>query len=424
MNYLRRFLAPPVGGFLVACLFAILPVVAQPGKGSVRVLQVPGLDEYCRINPGGVSVLPSGRHVTPAGKTVRITRAPFGLKLTPDGKKALILHHNGVLTVVDTDNLDNAIRIPSYDNQRPAVLDGATFLGIAFSKDSRTAYLSGGDKGNVVIFDMEKLVKTGEISLNTPDFEESFTSDLTIDHARNELLVLDRANFRLVRHSLPPSPSQGGGEKNSPPLGGGVGGGASIKTGRIPFGIALSPDRKLAFVANVGLYEYPAVPGVTPANKDTMMLRFPPYATPSKEAEEGVTLPDGRRIPGLGSPLADEAMSVWMIDLEKNQTVAKLKTGHQIGEMMEESEIIGGSSPNSIAVGSRFAYVTNATNDNVSVIDYKNRKLIGDIAIKVDKRIDKYHRQIPWPDALWHLPEQRRKNAVRSPARPQRRGRD
>ncbi len=33
---------------------------------------------------------------------------------------------------------------------------------------------------------------------------------------------------------------------------------ASIPTGRQPFGLALSPDRSLAFVANVGMYDYPS----------------------------------------------------------------------------------------------------------------------------------------------------------------------
>ena len=39
--------------------------------------------------------------------------------------------------------------------------------------------------------------------------------------------------------------------------------------------------------------------------------------------------------------------------------------------MIEDAEVVGGASPNSIAVGKQFAYVTNATNDNISVIDYR-----------------------------------------------------
>ncbi|MBC7920084.1 MAG: phosphoesterase, partial [Ferruginibacter sp.] len=239
-------------------LLAQKPATAVVKGKKVITLQVPGRNEYCRIDPGGHSVLPSGRYVTPAGQTVRITRAPYGLALAPDGATALVLH-NGVITLLDARNPEKATRIPSYDGQVASALEGASFLGVAFAKDSKTAYLSGGDKGNVVIFDLQKRVRTGEIKLDgtfdgTP-YEDSFTSDLLINPDRNELLVLDRGNFRLVRIDLATQRIT-----------------ASVGVGRIPFGIALSPDRKTALVANVGLYAYPAVPGVTPTNGDTMML--------------------------------------------------------------------------------------------------------------------------------------------------------
>jgi len=35
-----------------------------------QILEVPGLDEFAKIDTNGRSVLPSGRYVTPAGKTM------------------------------------------------------------------------------------------------------------------------------------------------------------------------------------------------------------------------------------------------------------------------------------------------------------------------------------------------------------------
>ncbi len=67
-------------------------------------------------------------------------------------------------------------------------------------------------------------------------------------------------------------------------------------------------------------------------------------------------------------------MSVFTIDLTTNKVIDKFKTGHQIGQMIEDAEVVGGASPNSIAVGNKYAYVTNATNDNISVIDYRQQK--------------------------------------------------
>ncbi|MEO6038261.1 MAG: phosphoesterase, partial [Saprospiraceae bacterium] len=367
---------------LLLFLFAA-PLIAQK---KVHLLQVPGAAEYCRIQPGGHSVLPSGRYVQPAGQAVRITRAPYGLALAPDGQRAVVLHHSGVVTVIDLQHPEQAVRVPSYDSLiKP--LHAAPFLGAVFAADSKTAYLSGGDQGNVLIFNSESYKKTGEIDLNGlfngQQFDDSWTSDLAIDRQRNGLFVLDRGNNRLVKIDLITQKIL-----------------FSTPVGRIPFGVALSPDGAFAFVANVGLYNYPLVPGVTPTNGDTMMLKFPPYAAHSREAQAGVTLPDGRFIPGLGEALAEEAMSVWVINTQTGQVTGKFKTGYQIGEKIEGVEIVGGASPNSVAVGSRFAYVSNASNDLISVIDYRKSKVVKEIKLKFHKRLDKYRGLMPFGCSL------------------------
>jgi YVTN family beta-propeller protein len=360
--------------YFLYCL--LLFSVSTFAQKTYTTLQVPGRTEFCHIDINGKSVLPSGRYVTPAGHTIRITNDPFGLTLSPDGKRAVTLH-DGVLTVLNlAGRTPVATRIPDYVGKIPSPVNGATFLGVAFAADNKTVYLSNGDKGRVIVFDTETLHATDSIDLNGNGFVDSFTSDLLVNG--NELLVLDRANFRLVRIDLKTKQIT-----------------ASIPTGRQPFGLAISPDKRTAFVANVGLYSYPLVPGVTKTNKDTMMLKFPAYGAHTNESREGVEI-EGRQIPGLGSPLADEAMSVWLVDLTTNKVTAKLKTGVQIGSMIEDAEVVGGSSPNSVVVGSRYAYVSNATNDNISIIDYKGGKLAGTIPLKIDQRIDKYRGMTPF----------------------------
>ncbi|MFX7052574.1 hypothetical protein ABTH91_21305, partial [Acinetobacter baumannii] len=82
--------------------------------------------------------------------------------------------------------------------------------------------------------------------------EDSFTSDLLLHN--DELLILDRGNFRLVRYSLSAKKIT-----------------ASIPAGRQPFGLAISADKTMAFVANVGTYAYPLVKGATKTNYDSLM---------------------------------------------------------------------------------------------------------------------------------------------------------
>ena len=363
----------------------VLVLTASSGQSllaqkKVEVLTVPAGNQFTQINKGGTTILPSGRFATPAGHFIQITNDPYGMAISPDGKKAVTLH-NGVFTVIDLKSL-KTLRIPDYDKKIKSPLSNGSFLGVAFSTDSKTVYLSGGDNGAVIFYDIENLVRTDSISLNgvvdVIEYGDSFTSDLVLDDVNNELLVLDRGNFRMVRIDL-----------NTRKIT------ASINVGRQPFGLTLSPDKKTALVANVGMYSYPVITGATPENYDSLMISHHPYGNNTPESING-TVVEGRQIPGLGSPLHPDAMSVFVIDLQSNKVIDKFKTGHQIGQMIEDAEVVGGASPNSIAVGKQFAYVTNATNDNISVIDYKNHKLIGDIPILVDPKIDKYRGLLPF----------------------------
>src|SRR5579863_6271115 len=126
-----------------------------------------------------------------------------------------------------------------------------------------------------------------------------------------------------------------------------------------------------------------------------MLIPFHPYGNDTKESREGYTW-HGRKIPGVGDPLAPEAMSVYSIDLTTSQVTDRYKPGFQIGQMVEGAEVVGGASPNSIAVGNRFAYVTNATNDNISVIDYHQHRIVSTIQIRVDSLIDRYRGLLPF----------------------------
>ncbi|MEA3462671.1 MAG: phosphoesterase, partial [Bacteroidota bacterium] len=357
----------------------MLAVFAGCNK-SVKVLQVPGKDQFCKIDISGISILPSGRYVTPVGEFLRISHDPYGMAISPNGNRAVTLH-NGVITIIDLASLE-AIRVPSYDNSLKSPLANGSFLGVAFSEDSKKVYLSGGDNGAIIIYDIENFAKLDSISLNGivdgVDYQDSFTSDLLLNDEKDELLVLDRANFRMVRVDLATGKIT-----------------ASTKVGRQPFGIALSPDKKQAFVANVGVYSYPLIEGATPGNYDSLRISHHPYGENTKESIEG-TIVEGRKIPGLGSPLHPDAMSVFTIDLSNNEVISKFKTGYQIGQTVEDAEVVGGASPNSIAVGKQFAYVTNATNDNISIIDHRTQEIVGHIPIQIDQRIDNLRGSLPF----------------------------
>ena len=55
--------------FFIALHFYSSPIIAQ------QDLEIPGRNEYCKVNPSGKSILPSGRWVSPVGEAKTITRA-------------------------------------------------------------------------------------------------------------------------------------------------------------------------------------------------------------------------------------------------------------------------------------------------------------------------------------------------------------
>jgi DNA-binding beta-propeller fold protein YncE len=246
-------------------------------------VEVPGKLKYAQIEVGGVSTLPSGRFVKPAGELKLITRAPYGLAISQDGRTAVVLHNNAI-SVVDLQASEmQVLRYPSYDGKNKDIIKGASFIGACFSSDNRRVFLSGGDKGKVWVFDVEakRLVDSFDLNLAHPESNnEAFTTDLVLDEVNDDLWVLDRAWFQLHRFSLKTHQIK-----------------ASIPTGRIPFGIAIAPKQHKVLVANVGMYAYPVVPGVNEKTKDSFLLHFPPYGAHSKESREGVEC-EGRFIPG------------------------------------------------------------------------------------------------------------------------------
>ena len=104
------------------------------------------------------------------------------------------------------------------------------------------------------------MVDSFDLNLAHPESnKEAFATDLVLDEVNDDLWVLDRAWFQLHRFSLKTHQIK-----------------ASIPTGRIPFGIAIAPKQHKLFVANVGMYAYPVVPGVNEKTKDSFLLHFPP----------------------------------------------------------------------------------------------------------------------------------------------------
>ncbi len=330
---------------------------------EVVVFEPPGVKLRPTIQ-GEPAVLLSGRLLTPAGKNVKTQSYSWGMAVSPDETQAALIS-NGAIQFLALDPprvLDRVTPFASLDKRRS---DDGMYMGVCYSPDGSKLYVSSANRGLIVVFDTKSRQPTGTIGINGDGFEDSFLGDFTVRSDGRQLYACDQFNYRLVTVDLK--------------LGNVT---RSVRVGRNPFSVCLSPDEQHAWVSNVGMFEYPLLPGVNAANRATAGLSFPAYGVPSKEAEQGVMV-GGLWIPGLGSPNHPDAMSVFKVNLQSGKVEARIKTGYLVGARRKNINTVGGASPATVAVGRRAAYVSNATNDTISVIDTTKNKIVSQIELNV-----------------------------------------
>ena len=374
---------------LLLLLTTVLLLAHCTNKTGNYIAIPPGSEEYCILDTAGISVIPNGRLIQPAGKTYRVAPHPFGLALSLDGSIAITANSGtSPLSISILKNIhtgDPQIRqIPEGSSTDRGVL-ASVFMGIAISPDNQTVYAAGGQTNGIYMFDTETGSPKGFIDCaavkNGIDYTHGYLGDLKINRAGTRLYVVDQINFvmlcidlekKVVMHRVP--------------------------TGRYPFGICLSPDETRAYVANVGMFEYSRVASLNPDSIDQTSLAYPAFAYNSPEARDGIHN-DSVNIPGLGDPNVPESFSVWTIDLmaaEGPKVAAKTKTGHLVGEMVEDIPAVGGASPNSIVATDKYVFVSNGSNDNISVIDPAVDTVVATIPLPLDPRIDRFRGLIPF----------------------------
>jgi YVTN family beta-propeller protein len=331
--------------------------------------------------PGAASILPGGRIISPLGRQYITGPGPFGLAISGSGR-TLVSANSGPdrfsLTVLEQDNSGSwSVQQILAPKKKPTEKEGqafergeeswhTVFMGLAFAGE-HTVYASEGNSGRVRMVDLTTGSPRRIYDLNQGGFEDSFTGDLAFDADRGILYILDQANFRMAAIDT----------RKQRVL-------SSVRLGRLPFALALSPDKRTAYVTNIGMFEYKPVPGADRRTVRESGLPFPAFGFPSPEARGGARRQTGKGpvdVPGLGDPNAREANSLAIIDLEDPAALnleALIHTGVPFGEGTD-----GGSSPSGVVATADRVFVSNGHNDSISVIDPKARKVIGQIQIRI-----------------------------------------
>jgi YVTN family beta-propeller protein len=375
--------------FLLLGVYACTPNEKTAAKWEAFA---PAASRYASINKTGETVLPNGRIITPMGKQITVAPHPFGLVVSPDGK-VIVTANSGVgpFSVSIIRNYNDASpavkQIPDNTEIEKGELD-ATFMGLAISPDNQKLFVAGGQENKIYVFNLSTYKKESEINCNASfddrDYSDGYIGDLALSRDGSTLYAIDQIGFRILVVDT----------KTNKVV-------RNLETGRYPFGLTLSPDDKTLYVANVGMFEYSYIQSLDRKKLKETSLQFPAFAYGSKEMKEGIKN-DTLEVNGLGEMNSDESFSVWAFDVSKasTTTAAKIKTGVLVGDVIDGIPAVGGASPNSIAASDEFVYVSNANNDNVSVIDAKEKKIVDQIELKLDDRLGNLKGIMPFGLAL------------------------
>jgi YVTN family beta-propeller protein len=362
------------------------------------IASAPAGERYCEISESGSTVIPNGRLITPSGKQITVAPHPFGLTISPDGK-TIVTSNSGTgpfsISIINDYNTSSPLvkQIPEGVKPDKGLLE-SVFMGLAIAPDNRTIYVAGGQENKIHIFDLQTGKKLGQIdcrkSFDTTDYNDGYIGDMVMSKDGTRLYAVDQIGFRLIIADT----------KTKQVI-------KNVKTGRYPFGVGLSPDDKTVFVANVGMFEYSYIKTLDKNRLKETSLAYPASAFNSKEMKEGIKN-DTLEVAGLGDPNSPESFSVWSVDVSKAEptVIARIKTGILVGEEVEGIPAVGGSSPNSMVASNQFVYVSNGNNDNLSVIDLKQNKIVATIDLKLDERLGELKGVIPFGLAL--SPDQKR----------------
>jgi len=352
------------------------------------VLSAPAGNLYTSINKKGTTVIPNGRFLTPAGKSIEVAPHPFGLALSSDGEIAVTANSGikplSISIIYNLTTSSDTRQVPPGFSNDAGVLE-SVFMGLAISPDNKKVYVAAGQENSILVFDLLTGIKIDSVDcsisadgIKTPD---GYIGDMVLSKDGKYLFAVDQMNFRLVIVDTRKMQVAN-----------------SVPVGRYPFGVALSPDEKKVYVANVGMFQYSKIGDIEEKSDYKNALTFPAFGFNTDEMKNGIKR-DSLVIPGLGDPNSEKAFSVWAVsieDINRPKVTARIKTGNLVGQMVEGIPAVGGSSPNSLVATSNYLFASNGNNDNISVIDLKTDSIIKEIYLKPDEELKHFRGIIPF----------------------------
>jgi len=304
-----------------------------PGGSTPRVAAlVLALGAQAVSRPGsehGVTLLPNGWRLAPAGRHLTLGDLPLAMALSPDGR-SLVVTNDGyekpTLSVVDLER--HVVR-------QTLTVDNA-WLGLAFAPDGKKVYSSAGNTNAIDVLSWAggKLAHSGRILLGEK-LASSFLGGLAVTPDGKRLYVVDPLGMTLTEVDLAASKLV-----------------RTVKLPAEPYTCLVSPDGTTLYVSLWGGKKVLALdPGTLEKRKDLPTGEHPGAMVLSR---------DGRRL----FVACANTNSVWALDLSGG------KASEQISVAMSP-KAPEGTTPNGLGLSpdGRTLLVANADNNCVAVVD-------------------------------------------------------
>jgi YVTN family beta-propeller protein len=360
------------------------------------------------------AVLPNGRIVRPAGRSVQVGMNPLGARLTPDGRFLVVTNDDDESP--GTGSLQNELNVAGYslsviDTRSMTLVSqistgGRFFVGVQLTGNGPyTAWASGGGDNSVKRFTIStggaisladsvpikpitpaaegfvsnyrpgKSMNTADAAGNRPPAPSGFNrtdgaaitfpagSALSPDrrflyvacNGDNSLAVIDTATFAVVRQ---------------------------VPVGYFPYDVAVSGDGQWVFVSNWGVTEYKFA-------KPT----YDPDGTLTALAPAGKNEPAGYFVPKAdtkGAAPKSSSVSVISVPAADGARAALVRSVY-VGEPLDELEQVGDAHPSAMALvtraGRQYLYVVKSNSDSIGIIRLA-RDAGGKVTTKVRRDFD------------------------------------
>ncbi len=333
---------------MLPALFAVTVGQAELQRYTFKA---PAADQYAVIRPGGTTILPNGRFLTPKGERRYAGTDLFHVAVPKTGKAMALFSSDAYFYYPNRDDA----------NTKPVQVKktGIAPTGV-FLKDGKRMLISLGDAGSVEIVDAATGTQLATTLLPAVNKDRGYANDIVLSPDEKYAYIADVAIQRIITLSLPDLKVLN-----------------TVEAGRQPYGLGIAKDGSALYVANIGIFDYSVIPNPTDGKGDPAGITLPPFAFPSKESMTGVQM-EGRFVPGIGDPRTPDAQSVFtyaLSDPSKPYLKRKTKSGLLIHAPADGGKAVGGSSPNAVLVHGSGVYVTNANSDTVQIFSRSNMEL-------------------------------------------------